>query len=136
MVILIFLFICDMFLLNIAFLLSFLVRYGLDMPANFDTYKDNFAFLTFMYMLALTFAGVFKSRFSSLWDLFRRIFLGLFLGVLFGMALVYVFRVKWGSFPSGIFVISLPIALFLTFTFNSLVLGFFHRVKKLSLIQI
>lgn len=130
MVVLVFLFICDMFLLNIAFLLSFLVRYGLDMPANFDTYKDNFAFLTFMYMLALIFAGVFKKRFSSLWDLFRRIFLGLFLGVLFGVALVYVFRVKWGSFPSGIFVVSLPIALLLVFTFNSLVLGFFHRIKK------
>lgn len=52
------------------------------------------------------------------------------LGALFGIALVYVFRIKWSDFPSSIFVISFPIALFFIFIFNSRVLRFAGRIKK------
>ncbi len=125
------LFLVDAFLLNAAFLLSFPVRYGLDIPEiNFLPYKDNFAFLTFIYMLALVFTRVFKKRFCSYWHLFKRTFNGLLLGALFGMALVYVFRIKWSDFPSCIFVISFPIGILFIFTFNSLVLRFTGRIKK------
>ncbi len=127
----IFLFIIDAFLLNAAFLLSFPVRYGLNIPEiNFLPYKDNFPFLTFIYMLALVFTRVFKNRFCSYWHLFKRIFNGLLLGALFGIALVYVFRIKWSDFPSSIFVISFPIGLLCIFTFNSLVLRFTGGIKK------
>ncbi len=45
------LFLVDAFLLNAAFLLSFPVRYGLNIPEiNFLPYKDNFPFLTFIYI--------------------------------------------------------------------------------------
>jgi len=127
----IFLFLVDAFLLNAAFLLSFPVRYGLNIPEiNFLPYKDNFPFLTFIYMLALVFTRVFKKRFCSYWHLFKRIFNGLLLGALFGMALVYVFRIKWSDFPSSIFVISFPIGLLFIFIFNSLVLRFIGGIKK------
>ncbi len=127
----IFLFIIDAFLLNAAFLLSFPVRYGLNIPEiNFLPYKDNFPFLTFIYMLALVFTRVFKNRFCSYWHLFKRIFNGLLLGALFGIALVYVFRIKWSDFPSSIFVVSFPIGLLFIFIFNSLVLRFTGRIKK------
>lgn len=127
----IFLFLVDAFLLNAAFLLSFPVRYGLNIPEiNFLPYKDNFPFLTFIYMLALVFTRVFKKRFCSYWHLFKRIFNGLLLGALFGIALVYVFRIKWSDFPSSIFVISFPIGLLFIFIFNSLVLRFTGRIKK------
>lgn len=127
----IFLFIVDTFLLNAAFLLSFPVRYGLNIPEiNFLPYKDNFPFLTFIYMLALVFTRVFKNRFCSYWHLFKRIFNGLLLGALFGIALVYVFRIKWSDFPSCIFVISFPIGLLFIFIFNSLVLRFTGGIKK------
>ena len=125
------LFLVDAFLLNAAFLLSFPVRYGLDIPEiNFLPYKDNFAFLTFIYMLALVFTRVFKKRFCSYWHLFKRTFNGLLLGALFGMALVYVFRIKWSDFPSSIFVVSFPIGLLFIFIFNSQVLRFTGRIKK------
>ncbi|MHC4570584.1 MAG: sugar transferase [Planctomycetota bacterium] len=62
--------------------------------------------------------------------MFKRIFAGLFLGTLFGLALVYVFRLKWSSFPSSIFVISFHTGLFLVFTINSLILRFAGRIKK------
>jgi exopolysaccharide biosynthesis polyprenyl glycosylphosphotransferase len=127
----IFLFLVDAFLLNAAFLLSFPVRYGLNIPEiNFLPYKDNFPFLTFIYMLALVFTRVFKNRFCSYWHLFKRTFNGLLLGALFGMALVYVFRIKWSDFPSSIFVISFPIGLLFIFIFNSLALRFTGRIKK------
>ena len=125
------LFLVDAFLLNAAFLLSFPVRYGLNIPEiNFLPYKDNFPFLTFIYMLALVFTRVFKNRFCSYWHLFKRIFNGLLLGALFGMALVYVFRIKWSDFPSSIFVVSFPIGLLFIFIFNSQVLRFTGRIKK------
>ena len=131
MILQIFLFVVDTLLLNAAFLLSFPVRYGLDIPEiNFLPYKDNFPFLTFIYMLALVFTRVFKNRFCSYWHLFKRTFNGLLLGALFGIALVYVFRIKWSDFPSSIFVISFPIALFFIFIFNSRVLRFAGRIKK------
>lgn len=131
MILQIFLFLVDTFLLNAAFLLSFPVRYGLKIPEiNFLPYKDNFAFLTFIYMLALVLTRVFKKRFCSYWHLFKGVFNGLLLGALFGMALVYVFRIKWSDFPSSIFVISFPIGLLFIFTFNSQVLRFTGRIKK------
>ena len=127
----IFLFIVDVFLINTAFLLSFPIRYGLNVPEiNFLPYKDNFPFLTFIYMLALIYTRVFKNRFCSYWHLFKRTFNGLLVGALFGIALVYVFRIKWSFFPSSIFVISFPIALFFIFMFNSLILRFSGRIKK------
>jgi lipopolysaccharide/colanic/teichoic acid biosynthesis glycosyltransferase len=81
-------------------------------------------------MLAFSFAKAFKSRFRSLWSLFKRILSGLFFGTLFGSALVYVFRTEWGSFPSSIFAVSFPVALFLIFTLNGLLLTLIGRIKK------
>lgn len=125
------LFIVDAFLLNAAFLLAFLVRYGFNIPEiNFLPYKDNFPFLTFIYMLALVYARVFKNRFPSYWQLFKRTFIGLLLGTLFSIALLYVFRIIWSDFPSSIFAISFPAALLLIYVFNSRTLKLLGRIKK------
>ena len=95
----------DVVLINVTFLLAFLLRYGIPVPEyNFSPYKDNFAFLTFLYMLSFIFAKAFKKRYTSFWNLFKSIFISLFLGTLFGIALVYVFRARWASFPSSVFV--------------------------------
>ena len=126
-----FLFIIDALLINTAFLLSFVVRYGLDIPEiNFLPYKNNFPFLTFVYMLALIYSRVFKNRSSSYWHLFKRTFNGLLLGTLFSISLLYVFRIIWSDFPSSIFVISFPIALIFIYLFNSSILRFSGRIKK------
>jgi lipopolysaccharide/colanic/teichoic acid biosynthesis glycosyltransferase len=126
-----FLFIVDAFLINAAFLSSFVVRYGLNIPEiNFLPYKNNFPFLTFIYMLALIYTRVFKNRFSSYWHLFKRTFNGLLLGTLFSISLLYVFRIIWSDFPSSIFVISFPIALLFIYLFNSRILKLSGRIKK------
>jgi len=117
--------------LNATFALSFLIRYGDNIPEScLSAYKSSFIFLTLIYIAALAFFGVYKSRFKSSWDLFRRVFLGLFFGALFSIAFVYVFRVRLGGFPSGIFVLSSPINLLLIFKLNQYFLRAGKKIRK------
>lgn len=125
------LFFADMLALNAAFLLSFLIRYGNNIPPYcFSAYKNSFIFLTIIYIAALSFFGVYKNRFKSSWDLFKRVFLGLFFGTLLSVAFVYVFRVRWGAFPTTVFVLSFFINLLLIFKLNQLTLKAKKRIKK------
>jgi len=126
------LFFVNIILLNIAFILSFLIRYGpkFSQTDNFTSYKDSVFFLTFIYMSAFAFVHIFKNRFASFWELLRKIFLGLFFGTLLSIAFIYIFRVKWGSFPSTIFIISFIVSLFLFFIVDALILRFTNRIKK------
>jgi len=125
------LFLTNIILINLGFLISFLTRYGLSIPErSFLPYKNSFIFLTLIYMVVLAVFGVYKSRFKSSWELFQRIFLGLFLGTLLSVAFVYVFRIKLGAFPTSVFVISFFINLVLIFPFNRRILKAKRRIKK------
>ena len=117
----------DAILINIGFLLSFFFRYGLPFSENnFLPYKNSFIFLTLIYILALSFFKVYKKRFRSSWELFKRVFSGLFLGMLLSIAFVYVFRTKWGAFPTSVFAISFFVNLLLISKVNQ----FFLKTKK------
>ena len=125
------LFLTDIFLVNAGLLLSFLIRYGLPFPENnFLPYKNSFVFLTLIYILALAVFGVYKSRFKSSWELLQRVSLGVFLGTLLSVAFVYVFRIRWGAFPTSVFGISFFINLLLIFKVNQFVLKAKKRIKK------
>jgi len=118
-------------MINVAFLLSFFIRYGLPFPEdNFLPYKKSFVFLTVIYISALSFFRVYKSRFKSSWELFKRVFLGLFFGTLLSVAFVYVFRIKWGAFPTSVFAISFFINLLLIFKLNQFILKAKKKIKK------
>jgi len=131
MAIRIYLFLANLLALNAAFLLSFLIRYGNDIPKYcFSAYKNSFIFLTIIYVVSLSFFRVYKRRFRSSWDLFKRVFLGLFFGTLLSIAFVYVFRTKWGAFPTTVFVLSFFINLLLIFKLNQLVLKACKRIRK------
>lgn len=122
-------------LTNAGFLCSFLLRYGLQFPeSNFLPYKNSFVFLTLIYILALAIFGVYKGRFKSSWELFKRILSGLFLGTLLSVAFVYVSREKWGAFPTTVFVISFFVNLLLVFKFNQIALKSRRAIKKKVLI--
>jgi len=121
----------DIILINAGFALAFLVRYGFPFPeANFLPYKDSFVFLTAIYISTLAVFGVYQSRFKSSWELFKRVFSGLFVGTLLGVSFVYVFRIKWGAFPTSVFAVSFFINLLLIFKFNQLILKVSKRIKK------
>ena len=118
-------------LINASFVLAFLIRYGLPFPeGNFSPYKNSFVFLTLVYMSALVVFGVYKSRFRSSWELFKRVFSGLFVGALLSIAFVYVLRIKWGAFPTSIFALSFFINLILIFKLNQFILKSGRRIKK------
>ena len=125
------LFLADIVLINAGFLLAFLVRYGLPFPEhNFLPFEKSFVFLTVIYVSALSFFRVYKSRFKSSWDLFKRIFLGLFFGTLLSIAFVYVFRTQWGAFPTSIFILSSFMNLLLIFKLNQRILKARKKIKK------
>jgi len=118
-------------LTNLGILFAFLIRYGLPLPeVNFTPFKKSFVFLTVIYISVLAFFGVYKSRFRSSWELFKRVFSGLFLGTLLSVAFVYVFRVKWGAFPTSVFILSFFINLLLIFKVNQFILKAKKRIKK------
>ncbi|MBA7499749.1 hypothetical protein ES704_02496 [subsurface metagenome] len=121
----------DALLINIGFLGTFLIRYGLLFPEhNFAPYKKSFPFLTVIYLLSLSLLEVYKDRFKSSWDLFKRFFKGLFLGTLLSIAFVYVFREKWGGFPTSVFIISFFVNLLLIFKVNQFILKAKKKIKK------
>jgi exopolysaccharide biosynthesis polyprenyl glycosylphosphotransferase len=121
----------DVILINAGFILSFLIRYGMSFPEdNFLPYKQLSVFLTLIYLCTLTGFGVYKSRFRSSWNLFGRIIRGLITGILLTIFLLYVFRARWGAFPTSILVISFWIHLLLIFKANQIFLKFHKRIKK------
>ncbi len=129
------LFLINIILINVAFLLSFLFRYGLPFPEyNFTPYKKSFLFLTVIYISSLSFFRVYKSRFKDSWDLFKRIFLGLSVGTLLSIAFVYTFRARWGAFPTSIFILSFFVNLILIFKLNRDILKVLKRVRKNAVI--
>lgn len=131
----VFLIFTNMIFINLAFIISFFARTGLNLPEyNFAPYKKSFVFLTLIYISALSFFRVYKNRFRSSWDLFKRVFLGLFFGTLLNIAFVYVFRIKWGAFPTTVFILSFFINLLLIFKFNQYVLKAGKRIKKKVLV--
>jgi len=121
----------DLLLINCAFLVAFVVRYWADIPGqSFQPYKSNFVFLTIIYILSLSFFAVYRKRFRSSYDLFQRVFLGLCLGTLSSVTFVYVFRVKWSTFPSSVFVLAFLVALILICGTNGLILRLLGRIRK------
>ena len=121
----------DAVLINVSFLISFLIRYGLPLPQrNFDPYRKSLLFLTVIYVSALVVFKVYRQRFPSSWELFKRVFCGLFIGTLLSVAFVYVFRIEWGAFPTSIFVTSFFINLLLVFKVNQLILKLRKRIRK------
>ncbi|OHB57290.1 MAG: hypothetical protein A2173_03000 [Planctomycetes bacterium RBG_13_44_8b] len=124
-------FIVDMILVNAAFLLAFVLRYGFDVPEyNFAPYRENYVYLTSLYVVSFFIAKVFRGRFRSYWELFKSVFIAFFLGSLFSIGLMYVFRARWQSFPSSVFVISFPIGVIIVFLSDLLILRCFSRLKK------
>jgi lipopolysaccharide/colanic/teichoic acid biosynthesis glycosyltransferase len=93
-------------------------------------YRNSFVYLTLIHIAALVLFGVYKHRLRSSWELFTRIFLALFCGTLLSVAFIYVFRAKWGAFPTSVFILSFFINLLLIFKINQFVLKAKKKIKK------
>jgi lipopolysaccharide/colanic/teichoic acid biosynthesis glycosyltransferase len=127
----VFIFFLDIALINAIFLLAFVIRYGFDIPeASFAPFEQIFPALTFLYILAFAFARVFRKRFKAYWQIFKSVCIGMAIGTLFAFTFLYVFRIKWTTFPSSVFVISLIIGIPIVAIANSFIYRLWGRVKK------
>lgn len=123
--------IVDALLINVAFLLSFLIKFGTDTPEEYLLpYKESYMLLTVVYILTMAFYRVYKNHFRSVWELFKRVTLAICLGTVLNIAMIYVFRVKWFHFTVSNFLISCGLSIFLIFLFNTAVLKLLGRIKK------
>jgi lipopolysaccharide/colanic/teichoic acid biosynthesis glycosyltransferase len=124
-------FVLDLILVNVVFLLSFLMRYGLPLPEfNFRPYRESLVFLTGIYMTAFVASGMFSRRFRAYWHLFVHISCGVLVGTLFGIVFIYALRIRWIGFPSSVFLISMPTGLVVLFAANSILLRCLGRIRK------
>jgi lipopolysaccharide/colanic/teichoic acid biosynthesis glycosyltransferase len=122
-------------LIKAGYLISFWFRYGYPFPEeNYLPYRDSYLYLILIHLLSLSLWGAYQSRFKTSWDLFTRVFGGLFVGTLFSIAFIYIFRTKWGAFPTTIFAISLFVNLLLIFKFNQIILKHGGKIKKRILV--
>lgn len=121
----------DVLLINLGFLISYLIRYGSTIPNDsFLPYRNSFIILTSIYITCLLYFGAYKTRFRSSWELAKRIFCGICLGTLLCIALVYVFRMQLGAFPTSVFLLSSSINPILIFKTNQLILKKAKKIKK------
>jgi len=117
-------------LVNVGLILTFWLRYGTIPSRNFAPYKESWVLLTVLYVATLAICGAYRYRFRSSWELFTKVTLGVLCGAIAGILLMYVFREKWGAFPTGIFVVTCPIHILLVFKMNQWILRKQKRIKK------
>ena len=111
----------DFALVIVSFLLGYLFRYGTDIPQNsFKPFKESFLVLALIYVLAFAFAGLFRRRFNSHWQLIKKVSYGIGLGTLFAFMFMYAFRIKWSPFPSSLFLLAVPTGIILVSAANML----------------
>jgi lipopolysaccharide/colanic/teichoic acid biosynthesis glycosyltransferase len=121
-------FFIDVFLVISGIIVSFWYRFPKE-RLNHAAFQSNLhlvLILVFFFIAPLFFFGVYRDRFNSYRDLIKRTFLGLSTGILFSMSFNYLFRVRWGNFPSSIFLFSYLFVL-TTFVFTKI---FIYRAGK------
>lgn len=116
-------FFVDVISIHLALAVSFWIRF---FPRSYA--KEMFIknailvpFLITIYIFTLAIKNIYKNRFSSKDELIQKTFKSLSIGLLIGMSFSYIFRERWGTFPTSIFLISFPI-IFLTVVAAKLVI--------------
>ena len=120
----------NIILLNIGFILAFLLRYGGFPTKNFTPYKESWPGLTILYLAAMAVCGGYNSRFRSSWELFTKTITAMLAGTAASFIFMYIFRARWEAFPTSIFVIAMPINLLLLFKVNQWFLRKQGNIKK------
>ncbi len=121
----------DTIILYGMFLLSYLIRYGHDIPrASFAPFRDSRLFLMGIMIAALVHAGVFRRRFRSYWQLFQKLFYGLIVGTVLSFVFMYLLRDKWARFPSSVLLINFCLLLTVLFLVNSTILRLKGKIQK------
>lgn len=121
----------DVMLIYGTFLLSYAIRYGQQIPAeSLWPFIDSRFFLVSLMAASLTYAGVFRRRFRSYWQLLQKLVFGLVLGTAACFVFIYLWRERWMRFPSSVLMINAVVAALVLFAVNSLILRFTGKIQK------
>lgn len=124
-------FLINLLFINVSFILAFIIRYGINIPPeNFQPYRQNFFVITVIYAAAFFANRLFRKRFRSHWKLLRSIFLSVCIGTFACVSFFYVSRVRFGGFPSTVFVLVVPTSIILLYIVNTIVLRLAGRIKR------
>lgn len=121
----------DAVLLYGTFLLSYLIRYGSNIPPQrFLPFREGGIFLVAIMIGSMVYAGLFRRRFRSYWLLFQKMIVGLTLGTCLCFIFMYLMREKWVKFPSSILVINMLLASCAIFLVNAVMLRLKRKIQK------
>ena len=122
----------DIILIYIGFLFSFCLRFpwAKFSPESYQNNLHSLQLIVLLYVMAMVAVGVYKKRFKSYFIIIQKTFLGLTLGILISMSFIYVFRSRWGFFPSSIFLISFPIIFLPVAVFNLVIYKLSGKISK------
>jgi len=93
-------------------------------------YRHAYLLLAVLHVLLLGLVGTYKRRFRSYWQVFGRIACGATLAGCLAAAFLYIFRMRWGSFPSGGLLIAFGLTVLGLFSLHALILSWADAVRR------
>jgi len=93
-------------------------------------YRHAYLLLAVLHVLLLGLVGTYKRRFRSYWQVFSRIACGAALAGCLAAALLYVFRMRWGSFPTGGLLIAFGLTVLGLFSLHVPILSWTDAVRR------
>lgn len=123
----------DIVLSYATFILAFWLRFYSRGGAWTDSFRNNSGVLPFLVIIcigSLIIRGSYPERFKSYYGALRTALSGLGLAMFAGMSFVYVFRSRWLTFPSGIFLIAFPLMFLAVATGRILIYQLFGKIFR------
>ncbi|MCE5340860.1 MAG: sugar transferase [Planctomycetaceae bacterium] len=97
---------------------------------NFLPFKQNILPIILIYMVSFVLSRFYKKRFTSFWELFKRIFTGMVISTTSGVIFLYLLRYKYLAFPSSIFLISFFVGVITLFLSHAIILDLLKKINK------
>lgn len=125
----------DSALINLGFFASYLLRYNFRAPGRvFSAYLGSAPFLTLIYITTFWFTGLYKNRFRSSLNLFKKSVIGITWATLLAGNFLYFFRSYFGAFPSSVLLISFVINLLCIYEIHRFILRKCNRISRRVLV--
>jgi len=121
----------DLVLVTAVFPVSFYLRSAAELAGpRIWMYRHVYPLLAVLHVLVLALAGVYRHRFRSYWQLFSRISGGELLAFGLSASFLYVFRLRWGTFPTGGLAIAFGLVVLGLFGLHGCVLARAGAVRR------
>jgi len=127
--------IMDAIFINAGIILAFLIRFRGTLPArNFVPYLKIWYILLIFYLGCFYLSGLYRQRRQRLWSIFLSVAKSMNLATLFAVGFAYVFRHRFGAFPTTVFFLSWLINIFLITIYRFLLFRKEMAPKRLLII--